>query len=76
MNNTPMTGCEGCKTTGGRMSCYIHGRNMFSISTNIAKVEYGYGSKLRCPKHDELIACPICCEEDATEISHILHKNL
>ena len=25
MDNTPIYGCSGCSTTGGRMSCYQHG---------------------------------------------------
>ena len=29
MDNIPIYGCNGCKTTGGRMSCYQHGQTIF-----------------------------------------------
>jgi hypothetical protein len=72
MDNTPIAGCEGCKTTGGRMSCYSHGNRFNQISKS---EEYGYGSKIRCPKHNELVACPECCEEEADEMSRVINRS-
>lgn len=33
MDNTPIYGCNGCRTTGGRMSCFTHGN--ITIRSNI-----------------------------------------
>lgn len=32
MDNTPIQGCRGCDSTGGRMSCATHGPNRIIIS--------------------------------------------
>jgi len=32
MENTPIYGCTGCSTTGGRMSCYQHGYFVLNFS--------------------------------------------
>ena len=63
-------GCRNCRQfTGG---CGQH----FSSWSIPTKLGYGYGSTLRCPKHNELVACPECLEEEGSEMSNILYKNL
>lgn len=36
MDNTPIYGCSGCDTTGGRMSCGTHGTTRVIVSNPLA----------------------------------------
>ena len=42
-DNTPIYGCEGCSSTGGRMSCPTHGSNLQYCFPQIEKKPY------KCP---------------------------
>ena len=56
MNQIPISGCQGCGSTGGRMSCHIHGNveklqfltmqweypHYSGHSTNINEIQYAY----------------------------------
>lgn len=35
MDNTPIYGCNGCRTTGGRMSCYQHGQTTYNFGRSV-----------------------------------------
>jgi len=68
-NNTPIVGCTGCQTTGGRLSCATHGNyNIYYGVQHKDNVPY-------CPIHGE-ITCDRCNEEIAREVDRINYKNL
>jgi len=35
--NAPVYGCELCRTTGGRMSCWKHGYKFFNIAQEVVR---------------------------------------
>ena len=74
MNNTPIYGCEGCKTTGGRMSCSTHGGQITFIN-GIEQLKDDWGRSI-CPKHKTEFTCPDCMEEIAQEISRANYEKL
>ena len=58
MGNAPVYGCEGCRRTGGRGSCYLHGR--FVIPTNDYFKRCKNGHLQESPGHKY---CPECGEK-------------
>ena len=41
--NNPITGCKGCSTTGGRISCPIHGNgDIFTVKNLPPSPQRGY----------------------------------
>lgn len=61
MSNTPIFGCEGCNTTGGRISCPIHEKFVYFYESTI------YIYYQQCPYCSYLIKnnadwrdCPNC----------------
>jgi hypothetical protein len=65
MNNTPVYGCEGCRTTGGRMSCFIHGQFEYHFDFTIKQDSPIYHN---CPKHGQY-CCPECLDIEASSIA-------
>ena len=73
MDTTPIYGCDGCKTTGGRLSCYKHGQITFSLGGTTTQDDWGHAM---CPKHKEEFTCEKCTKEFIQQASHFVYRKL
>lgn len=73
MDNKPIYECNGCKTTGGKLSCYKHGQTKFTFGGISKKEDWGHAI---CPKHKQQFTCPDCDREFEIEVSKVLYNSL